>query len=88
MVCRDATSPHQVRIERKLEGESSVEFKPIDVPPGGDPCAQVRDIIPPGTLGVGHFRYSVHLMTESGEIGSGARTFTVARGSQGSRPGS
>jgi hypothetical protein len=88
VVCRDAALRGLVRIERKLEGESSVEFKPIELQAGDDPCAQVRDIIPPGTLGVGHFRYQVRVMTDSGEIASGERKFAAVRGSQGSRPGS
>ncbi len=90
VVCRGPKLPHLLRVERRLEGASSVDFETIDLLPGEDRCAQVRDIIPPGTLGEGRFTYQVQLVTESGvRMASGRREFSaVAGGVQGSRPGS
>ena len=80
--------PDLVRVERKLVGAEQVAFETIRLMPGEDQCAQVRDMIAPGTLGQGHFSYEVHLMTDGGEIASAVRQFEAVRGTQGSRPGS
>ena len=88
VVCRGEKISESVRVERKLEGASVVDFEPIDLLPGQDQCAQVRDMIPPGTMGAGHFRYGVRLLTDSGEIAATVREFTSAGAAAGSRPGS
>jgi hypothetical protein len=79
VVCRSTSVTGSVRIERRLEGTSSVEFATIELQKG-ERCAQVRDIIPPGTLGPGSFRYVVRLMTDSVEIASGIRKFDAVAG--------
>jgi hypothetical protein len=87
VVCRGARLPDLIRVERKLVGTTAVDFKPIHLLPGQDQCAQVRDMISPGTLGTGHFKYEVHLVTQSGEIASAVREFETVADAPGSRPG-
>lgn len=88
VVCRAANWPDAVRVERKLEGSSSVEFETIVLQPGHDQCAQVRDLIPPGTLGSGHFQYVVRVMADIREITRGVREFAAVADTRGSGPGS
>ena len=88
VVCRGRGVRDLVRIERKLEGASSVDFETIELLPGQDRCAQVRDLIPSGVLGAGGFKYRMHLMTDAGELASGVREFSAVGGVQRSRPGS
>jgi hypothetical protein len=85
VVCRGANLPDLVRVERKLGSTAPVNFQTIHLLPGKDQCAQVRDMIPPGTLRAGHFRYEVHLVTKNGEIASGFREFDAVAGTQQSR---
>ena len=81
VVCRGAATQGAVRVERQLEGSSSVEFETIELSQGQEACAQVRDIIHPGTLGLGFFRYKVRLVSDSGEIASSVRKFVADDGS-------
>ncbi len=82
VVCRGANLPDLVRVERKLGSAAPVDFQTIHLLPGKDQCAQVRDMIPPGTLREGHFRYEVHVLTKNGEIASGFREFDAVAGTQ------
>lgn len=75
VVCRGADLPDLVRVERRLGSAAPVSFDTIHLIPGKEQCAQIRDMIPPGTLRAGHFRYEVHLVTKNGEIASGFREF-------------
>ena len=85
VVCRGAELPDLVRVERKLGSAAPVDFQTIHLLPGGEQCAQVRDMIPPGTLRQGHFRYEVHLVTKNGEVASGIREFDTVAGTHESR---
>jgi len=84
VVCRGAKVRDSVSVERKFEGASVVEFETIELRPGEDQCAQVRDIIPPGTMGQGHFRYGVRLLANGNEIAASVREFSTARSGPGS----
>ena len=78
VVCRRTALAVPVRIERRLEGASQTKFETIELLPDHDQCAQVRDMIAPGTLAVGRFRYEVHLLTDSGEIDARVHEFETA----------
>lgn len=82
VVCRGSKLPDIVTVERKLGSAAPVDFGTIHLLPGGDQCAQVRDMIPPGTLREGHFRYDVRLVTKNGEIAAGFREFDAVSGAQ------
>jgi hypothetical protein len=78
VVCRGETLTDPLHVEREIEGLASADFETIQLPPGQDRCAQVRDMIEPGTLREGHFKYKIRLTTGNGEIGSGEREFSTA----------
>jgi len=82
VVCRGAKAHGSMRVERKLEGASSVEFETIELLAGNEPCAQVRDILRPGTLGSGYFRYHMRVLGDDGEIATKAHEFTAGNGAQ------
>ena len=84
VVCRGSGVAEPVSVQRNLEGASSIKFKTITLSPDQDQCAQVRDMIPPGTLGQGHFKYELKLVTSTGTLADGERKFTAIPG----RPGS
>ena len=87
VVCRGRGVRELVRVQRRLEGASSIDFNTIDLQPDHDQCAQVRDVIPSGSLGAGNFKYRVHVITATGEFVSGVREFSTVGGAQRSRPG-
>ncbi len=64
VVCRGRKDRGPLRVDRVLVGESAVELPPLSLNVTSDRCAQVRDLIPSGTLGPGHYRYGI---TYSGE---------------------
>ena len=85
MVCSGARLPDLVTVERTLGTATPVDFQAIHLLPGGDACAQVRDLIQPGTLREGRFRYEVRLVTKNGEIASGFIEFDTISGGEQSR---
>jgi hypothetical protein len=82
VVCRGDALPDPLRVEREIEGVASADFQTIQLPPGQDRCAQVRDLIEPGTLREGHFKYEIHLIAGNSEIASGVREFFTAGATQ------
>lgn len=59
LVCRGAQETQALRVERRLEGERVVAFPPIELVKEEGACAQIRDLIPGGTLSEGLFRYEI-----------------------------
>lgn len=56
---RDETPPV---VTRRLVGAGTVDFPDQALETGDDRCAQLRDVIPGGTLGPGGYRYEVRLL--------------------------
>ena len=79
VVCRGSGLPDLVRVERRLDDETA-DFKPIHLLPGGEQCAQVRDLIGPGVLRVGRVKYEVLLITTDGTIASEVLEFDAVSG--------
>ncbi len=77
LVCQRPGDKQAIRIERKLTGQTSVEFPPIDVQPSDDPCSQVRDMIPPGTMGPGAFKYEIRVLRGGEEVAKGEKIFSA-----------
>ncbi len=77
LVCQRPGDKQPIRIERKLTGQTSVEFPPIDVQPSDDPCSQVRDMIPPGTMGPGAFKYEIRVLRGGEEVAKGEKIFSA-----------
>ena len=46
-------------MRRELVGEASTPLPQLTLDFGTDRCAQLRDVIPAGTLGEGRYRYRV-----------------------------
>jgi len=59
VVCRGRRDRGPLRIERALVGETVVDLPPLEADMSADRCAQVRDLIPAGTLGAGNYRYTI-----------------------------
>jgi hypothetical protein len=87
VVCRGATQERASRVERRLVGLTPVKFEPIEPRPGGERCAQVRDLIRPGTLTEGSFRYEVKVFEGVREVGSTSGRATAASTSRSPKPG-
>ena len=78
LVCRGKREKEPLQVERKLTGESSVDFPALRVEFGNDRCAQVRDVVPGNTLGGGGFRYVVRALAAGQELTASERPFWVA----------
>jgi hypothetical protein len=78
LVCRARQVKGTLRVERRLEGEGSVAFPPVDLAFGGERCAQIRDLLPRGTLGPGSYRYRVTVLEGGVERARGERAFHAA----------
>jgi hypothetical protein len=76
LVCWRGRREGPLHVERTLRGATGVSFPAMDVEEGDDRCAQVRDIIPAGTLGEGEFHYEVVVATGE-EPTRSERTFVV-----------
>ncbi len=59
VVCRGRKDRGPLQVDRVLVGESAVELPPLSLNVTSDRCAQVRDLIPSGTLGPGNYRYGI-----------------------------
>jgi VWFA-related protein len=78
LVCRGRDQKGPLRAERRLLGESQVSFDPQDLELEGDPCAQIRDVVPAKVMGPGEFRYEVRLVAGDRELARAERRFTVS----------
>jgi hypothetical protein len=77
LVCRGLGRLDEVRVERKLSGATSMDFNPIQLQLGEERCAQIRDLIQPGVMTDGFFRYEVRVFDEHAQRASGHRAFTT-----------
>ncbi len=77
MVCGGTRSGGKIRVARTLTGAAAVEFPEIDLE-AADPCVQIRDLVPAGTLGPGEFRYDLRVLGAGREIAGGSREIVVA----------
>jgi hypothetical protein len=59
VVCRGRKDRGPLQVDRVLVGDSVVELPPLSLNVTSDRCAQVRDLIPSGTLGPGSYRYGI-----------------------------
>ena len=78
-VCRSKSEKSTLRIERRLVGQTAVTFPPIVLEPAGDPCAQVRDVIPAATLGDGSFQYVVTVLRGEELLAKAQRQVSVTQ---------
>jgi VWFA-related protein len=71
-----------VRVERRLAGETAVEFQPIELVPSEKRCAQIRDMIPADTMTPGGFTYEIRVWRGDEELASASREFFVEAAGQ------
>ena len=77
IVCRHRTKSGPLRVERRLLGESSVDFPAIELDSKGEPCAIVSDVIPAGTMAAGMFQYELRVHSDDEDLASGVREFAA-----------
>jgi len=77
LVCRQKKQKEPLRVHRSVTGGSRAEFDPVDIDPEGARCAVLTDMIPPRTLGEGHFLFTVEVLCGEEPCATGERRFTV-----------
>jgi hypothetical protein len=78
-VCRSKGEKSTLQIERRLAGQTAITFPPIALESTGDPCAQVRDMIPAATLGDGTFQYVVTVLRGQEVLAKAQKQILVTR---------
>jgi hypothetical protein len=77
LVCRSRSNDQPLVVERRLVGESPVDFPPIDFRPGEDRCAQVLDTIPEDMMTAGGFAYEIRVVQDDQELAAVRREFVA-----------
>ncbi len=77
LVCRERRNREALRAERRLSGETSVEFPATDLDFSSDRCVQIRDVVPAGRMGPGEFRYELRVLDRGVEIAKSETKFLV-----------
>ncbi|MCP3980110.1 MAG: hypothetical protein GY716_12460 [bacterium] len=67
IVCSGRARNKPIEVERSLSGDTSVDFEPMQVELDGERCAQIRDLIPAGTMTEGSFEYEVRILNVGDE---------------------
>jgi len=75
VVCRGGNSRAGLRLERNLLGSDAVAFPVTEFPGEHGRCAQVRDVVPAGTLGSGEFAYELRVLSAERELARAERVF-------------
>jgi VWFA-related protein len=80
IVCRAKGSKRKLRVERRLVGEvgSFAPFGSLELDFGDDRCAQIRDLIPAGSMSSGMFSYEIHVFHKKEELASTVKEFAAA----------
>jgi len=76
LVCR-GRGKGILRIARWLGGETATEFPPMDIEFGAEPCAQIRDVIPSGTMTDGRFEYRLNVLDGAKQLATSTQTIYV-----------
>jgi len=75
LVCRGKRRRGTLHVERTLVGSSAVDFPPLKFELEGERCAQVRDLIPAGSLGPGFYRYELRVIEDGAVLDEAVREF-------------
>jgi len=78
LVCRGRRQRGKLQVVRSLVGNTTVEFPDLEFDLAKDRCAQVRDVIPAGTLGPGEYRYEISVLRDGNLAHESAREFIAA----------
>jgi len=77
LVCGARRHKGLLRVERSLTGGTTVGFPLVEFDLGGERCAQIRDLIPAGSLGPGAYRYDMRVLASGTVLHGASRDFTV-----------
>jgi VWFA-related protein len=75
LVCRNRRHKGVLRVERALIGDTAVEFPLLQFELAGERCAQIRDLIPAGSLRPGPYRYVMRVLHDGTKLHEVAREF-------------
>jgi VWFA-related protein len=76
LICRSRSKRSILRVERVLSGDNSASFRPMELEFGEERCAQIRDLIPAGTMTEGEFIYEIRILdSEMVELSSSSHQF-------------
>jgi hypothetical protein len=70
IVCRGRSAKGGMRVERRLVGDTSAEFDPMELDLGEDRCVQIRDLVLERTTTEGTFSYQVQALRGDVEVAS------------------
>lgn len=92
-VCRGPKAAREMGVTRVLVGSHEVRLPDSAVDFGEEACVQLRDFVPPGTLGEGQFRYGLKVLRGEKLLQERWREFRVgtdgaSSGTEQQRPGS
>jgi hypothetical protein len=77
LVCGARKHKGMLRVERSLIGGTTVDFPLLKFDLAGERCAQIRDLIPAGSLGPGAYRYEVRVLQNGSVLHRASREFAV-----------
>jgi VWFA-related protein len=75
LVCRNRKQRGELSVDRRLIGETEVEFPPLEFALGNETCAQIRDLVPADTMGEGYYRYEIVVTEDDTTLYQGTRDF-------------
>ena len=77
LVCRAKDQKKPLHVVRTLIGDTETPVGAADIDLGEERCAQIRDLIPPKTLGPGTYRFVVAVSSSGQELARAERKFAV-----------
>ena len=86
LVCHSRKQKGQLRVERSLIGRSAQTFPPLTFDLEEDRCAQVRDLLPAGSLIPGYYRYEVRVLEDETLLHERSREFYAVSAEPASAP--
>jgi VWFA-related protein len=84
LVCRAKDQKKPLRVVRTLVGETETPVGSTELPPTGERCGQIVDMIPAKMLGTGSYRFVVSVQSEGAELARSERVLEVPSGASGS----
>jgi VWFA-related protein len=78
LVCRSRRHQGVLRVERTLIGDTAVEFPSLEFELAAERCAQIRDLIPAGSLRPGPYRYVMQVLHDGAMLHEASRDFIAA----------
>jgi len=80
IVCRGRSAKAGMRVERRLVGDSTADFDPMELNLGEDRCVQIRDLVLERTMTEGTFSYQVQILRGDEELASRQLDFHAVAG--------